>query len=261
LQLQYWQNGVKLFTHAIKVTRNNSIAHCNLGHALSKQGKYNEAFIHYVKALEINPKYVQAHNDMGYLLGRQGNYKDAIYHYNEALRISPNDVKIRNNFGVLLAQQGNFKDAVYQYNKVLQNNPKYVGAYYNLGKLYANQGNTEIAIHYYRKALLLNPNMTLVLYNMSWIFATHQNTKFRNGEEAIKLAEKLCKITQYNQPLALDALAAAYAETGRFKSAVLIAQKAFKLALSYGPKELALELEKRLALYQNRRPYRQSMHK
>ena len=32
----------------------------------------------------------------------------------------------------------------------------------------------------------------------------------------IELAEKLCRITQYKQPLALDALATAYAETGKF---------------------------------------------
>ena len=103
--------------------------------------------------------------------------------------------------------------------------------------------------------------MTQALYNMSWIFATHENDKFRNGEEAIGLAEKLCKITQYNQPLALDALAAAYAETGRFDAAVLTAQKALRLALLYGPRELVLGLKKRLQLYQAKRPYRQSLRK
>ena len=107
----------------------------------------------------------------------------------------------------------------------------------------------------------LNPEMTQALYNLSWITATHEKQKFRNGIKAIELAERLCKITQYNQPLALDALAAAYAEAERFDEAVLTAQKALKLALEYGPEELALGLKERLQLYQGKRPFRQSLRK
>ena len=260
LQVRHWENGVKLFTYVLKVTRGNSVAHFELGHALDQHGKYNEAMIHYIKALKINPNYVQAHNNLGYALARQGKYKDAIYHYDEALSINPNDVKTHNNLGIVLARKGNFKDAVYHYNEALRSNPNYVRAYYNLGKIYANQGNIEDAIHYYRKALVVNPNMTQALYNISWIFATLENDKFRNGEEAIELAEKLCKITQYNQPLALDALAAAYAETGNFELAVLTAQKALKLAEHQGPEELAFGLRKRLELYMKRQPYRQKLN-
>jgi len=109
--------------------------------------------------------------------------------------------------------------------------------------------------------LHFNPNKTKTLYNLSWISATNKDEKFRNGQEAITLAEKLCKITQYNHPLALDALAAAYAETGKFDAAVLTAQKGLKLALLYGTEELALGLKNRLQLYQAGHPYRQQAYK
>lgn len=62
----------------------------------------------------------------------------------------------------------------------------------------------------------------------------------------------------YNQPLALDALASAYAEAGKFNEAIAIAKKAIELALKQGPKGLALVLKKRLQLYQAGRPYHQS---
>ena len=91
--------------------------------------------------------------------------------------------------------------------------------------------------------------------------ASHEDEKYRNGEEAVKLAEMLCKVTRCNKPLALDALASAYAETKRFDAAVLTAQNALKLALQYGPQELALGLQKRLQLYQAELPYRQSFRK
>ena len=226
-QVGHWKNGITLLIHALDVTHNNSIAHCELGHVLDRYEKYDGAVIHYLKALQINPNYVEAHNNLGYNLATQGKFKDAVYHFNKAIKVAPN----------------------------------YAGAYYNLGKIFSNHGKTEKAIFFYRKALELNPEMTQVLYNLSWITATHENEKNRNGEKAVKLAEKLCKITKYNQPLALDALAAAYAETKRFDAAVLTAKKALGLALHQGPEELVLGLKKRLQLYQAELPYRQSLQK
>jgi len=257
-QVRHWQNGVTLFTHNINVTTNNSLAHNELGNALVQQGELDEAVLHYSKALQTDPNYINAHNNLGYAFYRQGNYKDAIYHYNEALRLNPKYAKAHNNLGTALLSQGNYKDAIYHYYETLRIDPNYAGAYYNLGKIFVNNGKTEKAINFYRKALDLNPEMTQALYNLSWITATHKNQKFRNGIKAIELAEKLCKITQYNQPLALDALAAAYAEAGKFDAAVLTAQNALKLALVYGLEELALGLKKRLQLYQAGRPYHQA---
>jgi tetratricopeptide (TPR) repeat protein len=260
-QVGYWKNGITLFTHAIKVTHNNSIAYCELGHALDRHGKHDEAIGYYLKSLQINPYYTEAHYELGVTLEEQGNSTVAATHYLEALRINPNHVKAHNNLGIILADQGNFKDAVYHYKKALQINPKYAGAYYNLGKIFANQGKIEEAILQYRKGLQFSPNMTQILYHLSWILGTYEDEKYRNGEEAVKLAAQLCKITQNNQPLALDALAAAYAETGRYDDAVLTAKKGLELSLLSGPKELVLGLKKRLRLYQEKRPYRQSMQR
>lgn len=259
LQLRHWQNGVTLFTHNLNVTHNNGLAHNELANALKQQGKFSKAMFHYSKALQINPNYAEAHNHLGFTLALQKDYKDAIYHYNEALRIKPDYTEAHNNLGTVLAQQENIKGAFYHFNKALEINPNYAGAYYNLGKIFANHGNIEKAILFYQKALELNPEMPQALYNLSWINATHENEKYRNGKKAVKLAEKLCKMTQYNQPVALDALAAAYAETGKFDAAVLTVQRALKLALLSGPQELAMGLKEKLKLYQAERPYRQSM--
>lgn len=260
-QNRYWQNSVTLFSHNVNVTQNNSVAHNILGSALQQQGKLIEAISHYAKALKIDSNYAEAHTNLGYTLTRQNHYKEAIYHYNEALRIKPTFTEAHNNLGTALIHQGNEKEAIYHYYEALKSNPKYAGAYYNLGKILLNRGKTEEAINFYRKALKYEPEMIQALYNLSWILAVYEDKKYRNGKEALKLAEKLCKITQYHQPLALDTLAASYAEAGRFEEAVLTAQKGLELALKMGPKELALGIENRLKLYQAGRPYRQNSHK
>jgi protein O-mannosyl-transferase len=257
LQLKYWQNGVTLFTHSLKATPNNSLINKELGNALEDQGNFDKAMYYYAKAIQITPNFAEPHNNLGRIFALKKDYKDAIYHYNEALRIKPTFTEAHNNLATALLYQGNEKEAIYHYYEALRSNPNYAGAYYNLAKIYANQGKTEKTIILYRKALDCNPEMIQALYNLSWINATHENEKYRNGEKAIELAEKLSKITQYNHPMALDALAAAYAETGKFDTAVLTAEKGLELAKQQGPKELAFGLKNRLELYKKGQPYRQ----
>ena len=244
------------FSRAIQIKPDFAEAHNNMGIALEKHGKLTEAISHYREALRIKPDYAEAHNNMGIALEKQGNFSEAISHYFEALQINPKYASAHNNLGNAMAQQGNFEAAVYHYQEALRINPKYAGAYYNLGKIYASRKKIERAILYYEKALQVSPNMAEVLYNLSCIYVT--NEKFRNSEKAVKLAEKLCILQSYNQPLSLDILAAAYAEAGKFDKAVLTAQKGLELAMKMSPKELVLGLENRLKLYRAGCPYRQT---
>jgi len=291
LQIRYWSNSVTLFEHALEITVDNCIVHAKLGEALAEQGKIDAAVRHYHEALRIKPDFVgpllnlgvalkekgelneainyfskvlrmksnraDAHYELGDTLKIKGDFVGAIKHYFEAIRIKPDRAKVYNNLGVVLALQNKGKEAIIRFSEALRIDPAYAGAYYNLGKVFANQGKIKEAILNYRKALRFSPYMPEALYNLSWILACHVDEKYRNGTEAVQLAETLCKITKYEQPLAFDALAAAYAETGRFEEAVLAAQKGLKLALLYGPEELAPNLKKRLRLFQAGHPYRE----
>jgi tetratricopeptide (TPR) repeat protein len=253
-----WRNSMTLFQNAADVTENNYVAYGKLGEALAAQGKMDSAIKHYSESLRIRPDFMSTHLSLGVALRELGNYDAAIRHFHEALRIEPNNTIAHNNLGVVLARKGNDKEAVSHFFEAIRINPDYAGAYYNLGKIFGNQEKIENAILYYRKTLYINPHMTQALYNLSWILATHLDVKYRNGKDALKLAKSLCKITQYKQPLALDSLAAAYAEMGSFDNAVSAAKKGFKLALEQGPEELVQGLKKRLQLYEKRYPYRQT---
>jgi len=291
LQVGYWRNSITLFKRAIDVTENNYIAHHKLGEALEaedrtaaavrhysealrikpdffathlnlgiilrREGKLNIAIGHFLKVLNLKPDSVEAHNEMGISLKKQGKFDEAIGHYYEALRIRPDYANAHNNIGVVLALQGNDKAAIYHFSESLRIDSKYSDAYFNLGKIYFHQGKIEDAILNYRETLHFDPDNTQALYNLAWILATHKNKEFRNGKEAVRIAEKLCNITHYSKALALDALAAAYAETGRFDAAVFTARKALELVLQDGSKALAQGLKKRLEVYQAGRPYRQ----
>ena len=251
-------DAVRHYYKAIK-TRPDLIApHLNLGVALREQGKLDLAMDHFLTVLKLKSDCADAHYELGYTLERKGDLSGAVKHYLEAIKINPGLAKAYKELGVILVGYNKVKAAIIYFSKALQIDPAYAGAHYNLGKIYFNQKDTEKAIFHYRKALQSNPDMTQALYHLSWILSGCNNDKFRNGQKAIQLAEKLCRITQYDEPLAMDALAAAYAENGRYDEAVLTAQKALKLALKQGPEELVLGLRQRLKLYQDKTPYRQA---
>ena len=87
------------------------------------------------------------------------------------------------------------------------------------------------------------------MYNLSWILATAKDDAIRNAAAALTHAQRLCEVTEYRGPGALDALAAAYAAVGDFPQAVESARKAIEIADLQGKAKLAGEIRKRLQLW------------
>ena len=86
----------------------------------------------------------------------------------------------------------------------------------------------------------------------AWMLATYG--RLRDGRSAIELALKSCELTNYENAAALDILAAAYAETGDFKSAVRFGEQALKVAESEHRKETIGE---HLSRFRDGRPWRE----
>ena len=97
-----------------------------------------------------------------------------------------------------------------------------------------------------------------MLDRLLWILATYEDGQLRDGAKAVRLAERACKLVNYEVPETLDTLAAAYAEAGQFDKAVETSEKAMQLALASGEKKLAKDIQSRLELYKAKRPYRES---
>ncbi len=253
-QLGYWMNSETLFRHTLDVTRDNCLAHNNLGLALLNQGKVDEAISHYETALRISPLYADAHGNLGRALAEKGRYREALIHFETALSLQPEDVKTRNNLGSVLVQLGRHEEAVRQFEEVVRLKPDHAGARNNLAISCKKLGRVGEAITHYREAIRLEPDVLEPLNNLAWLLAAYPDPRFRNGPEAMQLATRACELTQYRNPVPLATLAAAYAETGRFDEAVSFAEQAQDLARgSQGP--LATRLEAMLEAFRAGHPY------
>ena len=174
-QLGYWRDGETLFRHTLEITRNNFVAHNNLGVALLKEGRTKEAIRQFLAAVNINPDDPDAESKLA---------------------------------GVL-----EMKDSSVQ---------------------------------------ILDPS---TLNNLAWELAACPDAGIRNGALAVKLAERACELTHYQQIIFIGTLAAAYAEAGRFDEAVATGQKACALASELGETNLLKRNQELVILYQAHQPY------
>jgi len=289
-QARYWQNSLTLYERAVTVTKDNYIMHYNYANALLRAGRCDEALTHFKQALKINPQYFDARNGIGRALLKQGKTDEAIAHFGEMLRLRPGYYKAHYNLALAMTEKGDYDNAVEHFHKALRVKPDWPEAYYNMATAFYLQGDrdsaakqlvealrlkpdyltarvqlaqtltemgeTGYAIDHYQKALELQPDNTQVLMNLAWLLAASEDTAVRDPAAAVKFAQKVCELTNYEHIGALDTLAVACAAAGRFTQAVEIAEKALLLATAAGREDLAQKINERLRLYKAGQPYR-----
>ena len=223
-QARIWQNSVGLFEYMIRELGddpNRSDIHWRLGFALAGEGKTREAVQQYQASLRILPT-SNCSLLLAELLGQNGDRQGALTNCLAALALGPTPVDRA-----------------------------------KAGEVFAALGRGAEAIDEYHQALALVPDLVPTLNNLAWILATDPDAGNRNGVEAVQRAERACALTDYQTPVLIGTLAAAYAEAGRFKEAVATAQRARDLARAAGQTVVAEKNQQLLELYQSARPYRQ----
>jgi protein O-mannosyl-transferase len=144
-QCGYWKNSIKLWNHTLQVTKDNYLAHTNLGIVLSGEGKINEAIDHYNEAIRITPDSAEFYYTRGTAYGKLlGQYRQAIEDFNKAIALKPDYTKAYNNRGLSYYSLGQYMLAIEDFNKAIRIQPDYADAYKNRGIAHFIQGNKEL---------------------------------------------------------------------------------------------------------------------
>ena len=260
-QLRYWQDSESLFSHAVAVTRDNALAHLNLGVALQDQKKLSQALIQYHEVLRLDSTRHEAYNNIGRILSDQGKPQEALDYYRKSVRLNPKSPFSHNNLGLVLVELGHFDEAMDQFSEAAQLDADYAPPCFQMGKILLKQGQDAEAMPHFHEALRIEPDNLQMLIYLARVLAADENPQIRNGTEALVLATKASQLAGKAQPVALDTLAMAYAETGRFDEAVQTGQKAVNLARTAGQKDDAAIMQQRLERYQKHQPWRESFRK
>jgi protein O-mannosyl-transferase len=156
IQQQYWRNSISLFEHAIKVTKDNYVAHFCIADPLRAKGRLKDAIAHDTECLRIQPDYYRALNSMGLAMIETGEFDEAIKDLHMALKIKPDLYQAHTNLGIALSKKGRFDDAIAEYREALRNidMPR---IHSNLAYVFVSQGKFDLAAKEYERALTIQP--------------------------------------------------------------------------------------------------------
>ena len=109
----------------------------------------------------------------------------------------------------------------------------------------------------YRKALELKPAWPDVMRALAELLLFGQNPPDpAKAQEALRLAQQAAQLTNRQQPLVMETLAAAYAENGQFALAADTQQHALDLLATTADKKLIDDATGRLEIYKSGRSLR-----
>jgi Tfp pilus assembly protein PilF len=157
----------------------------------------------------------------------------------------------------IYSHEGHYDLALKDCNEALRQDRSVVEAALLRANINARLGKYAEALKEFDYLTSLHPrNVTLarVLSDRAWFRATCPNASFRNGQQAVKDAKAACSIMIWKDEHMIDTLAAAYAETGDFNSAVQYAAQALAMK-GISPDSTKL-FQQHLALFQQRKPIR-----
>jgi tetratricopeptide (TPR) repeat protein len=234
-------------------------AHLNLGEVYTQLGKHDKATQHYAEILKyynkeaiVDPSalanFSQAYFGLGRIALAQGKFDEAVKCLSDALKVNPGNMAAIDRLANELFLHGNFRDGEQVLRMWLGKLPPPARRQLaeQFGRRFEGDGKHELAVRAW--------------VAMAWIFATSPEPQkgepdLRDPQAALGIADGIAKMTKQQDPLVLDALAAALAESGQFPAAVQAAQAAIALANNQGNKSLAELIAQRLAFYQRQTPY------
>jgi tetratricopeptide (TPR) repeat protein len=104
---------------------------------------WSDSLTLYEKTVKTAPQCARAHNDLGNALTRAGRLEEAASAFKQALAIKPDFADARNNLGIVYTRSGDVDAAITEYKRVLALTPKHTKAiaYNNLAWIYATSIN------------------------------------------------------------------------------------------------------------------------
>ena len=149
---------LEMYRLALEVLPTFNRARNNLGVALRRRGRVDEAIEEYKLAIRQDPGFAEAHSNLGTAYMQQGRTDEALQAYRLAAKNAGPNGYVHQRLGVVYVRLGRYQEAIKQFRKALSKEPELAEARYYLGECYWKLGNEKKAIKEYQAALALDPN-------------------------------------------------------------------------------------------------------
>ena len=230
----------------------------NSGVALMRQGEPAKAAEMFREALALQPDQAESWGKLGEAYAKLDRVDEAIEAYERGHVLRPENWRYPAQLGVLWMRKKDFERAFSALARATSTPGAGDEAWRTFASAAMTLGRWSAAIAAWRTARELDPKDVVAPAQLAFLLATCPDDAQRNGKEALAIATELAARAKPDDISALDVLAAAQAESGRFDDALATIRRAIGVAEAQRNSGLVLTLRGREASYAQRRPFRTS---
>jgi serine/threonine protein kinase/tetratricopeptide (TPR) repeat protein len=140
--------------------------HAFFANALRRAGRMVEGEAEAREAIRLKPNADFAHQTLGWALMGQKKWVGAIAAYREAVRLKPDNSVTRWELAISLENQGLYEEAIPEVRKAIELDPREAAYHNSLGWCLYNTGNADEAIASYREAIQRNSTFIIAHSNL-----------------------------------------------------------------------------------------------
>jgi len=240
------------FRTALDYHPNNWRAIHNRGVSFAQRGQFAEAFDDFNEVIKLNPQHAKAYTNRATLYLQTNDLEAALEDFQQALENDPELVTAQIGISRTCHRLGRWEEAYDHFSVTIALDPTNASVVCSRGDLLADMGRYREAMADYARTIELNPKFAHAYRNGAWLLATCPDGEYRDADNAILGAEQALEFDYGDRHVALDTLAAALANAGKFKEATSILQEAIEIA----PADAKVNYLSRLQLYQDHQPFR-----
>ena len=152
------------------------------GNKYFDQGKYREAAIEYLNAVQIDNSYEDAHYRLAQCYLRQGIWRGAYQELTKSTELKPDDEKAQIGLGNLLLSSKQFKDAQAHAEEVLKRDPQSVDGHILMANSDAALEDVQQSLREMQTAIQLAPDKPGSYLDLALLESNAQQTGSRGTE-------------------------------------------------------------------------------
>ena len=149
------------YRKALALESDNHILNCNLGTALLREDRPDEALPYFLRARELESRWGRTHYGIGRVMIKKGRKQEAVRHLARAAELNPNLVQAHAQLGAVLLDLRQLDRAVVHLARALELDPNHAQARVNLGAVMLVRGHWSAAAEHLRVAVRQDPNLGL----------------------------------------------------------------------------------------------------
>lgn len=222
LLYDHFTEAQEMFSKAVSSNLNSEQPRIQLGVALLRGSKTEDAIAQFENVLGFKPKSAIAYNNIGVALATQAKLaaadkktdmdtaklEQAVTKYQQAIAIEPGYAIPYNNLGLTQSHLGLVEDAIKSYRSAIEIAPQYMFARWNLASALQKQFKFDAAIDEYRAAIVYATNVRDRAMLHTYVGDVLRDQAGENGNLEPAIAE-------YQQAIAIDCYGWAHNNLGR----------------------------------------------